>query len=122
LDALDLLWREPAPEREVETEIRCMHERTGLMHVLAEESPKGRVEQMRSGVVAHRVAAQVLVHDGLRGGAEPKHAVDNLRAHHDDAGRRRLRVGDERAPLIARDRAAIADLSPALRIARSAFE
>ena len=43
LDTLQLLRRERAVEREVEPEVRGVHERPRLMHVLAEEPAQRRV-------------------------------------------------------------------------------
>ena len=99
-----------------------MHERAGLVHVLAEDIPERRVQEVRGGVVPHRVAPRLLVDRGVRARAETQNAVDDLRAHHDHTRRRGLRVGDHRASLVGGDRPAIAHLAPALRIERSAIQ
>ena len=122
LDPLQLLCRQRAAECEVEAQVRCMHERARLVHVLAEQAAQRRVQQVGRGVVAHRVATQLGVHRRLRPPAQAQHAVVDLRAHHDDTGRSGLRVRHERAPFVGRDRAAIADLTAAFRIERSAVE
>src|SRR5258706_554013 len=122
LDTLELLRRKRAAEREVKTKIRRVHERAGLMHVLTKEVSEGRVQKMRPRVVAHRVTAKLLVDSGARSRGHAQHAIDHLRAHHDDARRRALSVRDHRSPLIGRDRAAIAHLTAALWIERCAVE
>src|ERR1700716_2021115 len=77
---------------------------------------------MRRGVVTHRVAPSLLVDRRVRTRAQPQHTVDDLRAHHDHAGRRGLRVRDHGTTFIRGDRSTVADLAASLRIERSAVE
>ena len=122
LHPLQLLRRQPTLQGEVEPQVRRMHERARLMHVLTEHAAERRVQEVRRGVVAHGVPAQLRVHHRLRRCPQTQDAVDDLRAHHDHARCRRLRVGDERAALVRRDRPAIAHLAAALRIEGRAVE
>ena len=73
-------------EREVEAQVVRRHERAGLACPLADDVAQGPVEQVRAGVVAHRVGAPLGVDDGLDGLADAQAAVE--RAAMDDQARR----------------------------------
>ena len=80
-------------EREVEAEVVGCHERTGLAGRLADDVAQRAVEQVRAGVVAHRVRAPLRVDHRLDRFTDAQPAVERA-AMDDQAADRPLRVRD----------------------------
>ncbi len=119
LDLAQLLRRQRLQVREVEAQTVRRHQRTRLAHVRAQHLAQRRVQDVRAGVVAHRVAAQALVHDRLDRVADAQRArfeVPDVR--HDAAVADVLRVLDHEAALGPDDLAAVAHLAAALGVER----
>ena len=67
-DALDLgqlLLSDAGEVRKVEAEPRLVHQRPGLLHMLAQHRTQRRMQQMRAGMVAHRRRTHRAVHDRI---------------------------------------------------------
>ena len=80
-------------ERVVEAQVVGVDERAGLARALADHVAQRAVEQVRAGVVAHRVGAPLGVDDGLDGLADLEPAAQRA-AMDDQAADRLLRVLD----------------------------
>ena len=93
LDGPQLVVGQAAVEREVEAQVVGRHERAGLACPLPDHVAQRPMEQVRAGVVAHRVRAPLRVHHGLHGLADAQPPVE-LPAVDDQAADRLLRVGD----------------------------
>ena len=81
-----------AIQREVEAKVVRRHERAGLARPLPHHVPKRPMEQVRAGVVAHRVGASLGVHLGRDRLADPQPSVEGAAVDH-QATERPLRVG-----------------------------
>ena len=107
-------------EREVEAQVVGRDQRAGLAGALADDVPQRPVEQVRAGVVAHRVGAPLGVDHGLDGLADRDAAVE--RAAMDDQPADRLLGVLDREQLAAAaglaEDAAVADLAAALGVER----
>ena len=88
LDRAALVVGQRPVEREVEAQVVGRHERAGLAGPLADHVAQRPVEQVRAGVVAHRVGAPLGVDVGVDGLADPQPAVE--RAAMDDQAADRL--------------------------------
>ena len=124
LDGALLVVGQRPIEREVEAQVVGRHERPGLAGRLADDVAQRPVEQVRAGVVAHRVGAPLGVDDGLDGLADAQPAVERA-AMDDQPADRLLRVLDrEQLAAAARlaDRALVADLAAALGVERRPVE
>ena len=70
LDGAHLVVGQRPVEREVEAQVVGRHERPGLARPLPDHVAQRAMEQVRAGVVAHRVGAPVGVDHGLDGLAD----------------------------------------------------
>ena len=93
LDGPQLVVRQAAIEREVEAQVVRRHQRAGLAGPLPDHVAQGPVEQVRAGVVAHRVGAALRVDDCLNGLAHAQPSVE-VAAMDDQAAHRLVRVDD----------------------------
>ena len=79
LDGADLVRGQAAVEREVEAQVVRRHERAGLAGPLPDHVPQRSMEQVRAGVVAHRVGPPVGVHLGRDRLADVQAAMERAR-------------------------------------------
>ena len=91
LDGALLVVGQRPIERVVEAQVVGRDERAGLPGALADHVAQRAVEQVRAGVVAHRVGAPLGIDDGLDGLADPQPAVERA-AMDDEPADRPLRV------------------------------
>ena len=110
--------------REVEAQVYGIDQRSGLLHVLAENLAQSRMKKMGRGVVAHGGFANVVVHDGVDfvSDADGLLGEDLMGAHALNRGIASGNVGDDGVVIVGVEPSAIADLSARLRVERSVIE
>ena len=124
LDGPQLVGREAAFQWEVEAQVVRRHERAGLARAVTDDVPQGSVEQVRPGVVTHRVGATIRVHLRGHGLPQPKATVERA-AMDDQSAERPLRVGHGEQVAAATGFAQdteVADLAAAFGVERRAVE
>ena len=113
-----------AVEREIEPEVVRRHERAGLPSPFADDVPQRPMEEVRAGVVAHRVRPAIAVDDRVDPLADAQSAVERA-AMDDQPADRLLGVLDgeqRRTATRLPELAAVADLAAALGVERRSVE
>ena len=123
LDGQLLVVGEAAVEREVEAQVVGRHERARLARPLPHHVAQRAMEQVRAGVVAHRVRPSFRVHLGAQDVADPDLPVEDAPVDREARGlgpRDALDVVDveQRRPVGRPQDAGVRDLAAALRVER----
>ena len=124
LDRPELLVAQRPVEREVEPQAVRRDERARLAGALADDVAERPMEQVRAGVVAHRVGAPLGVDDGTHRLADPQPAVERAAVDDQPADRLLGVLDGEQRRSAARlaELAAVADLAAALGVERRPIE
>ena len=123
-DVLQFFVAERGEVGEVETQVRGIDQRSGLLHVRAENFAQRGMKKMRAGVIAHGGAADFVVDDGIELVADVNGLLGNdaMGAHALHGIGHAFDIGDECVVVFGVEPADVADLSAGIGVERGVVE